>query len=62
MDDYDGVVRKPKQLRDSRRLECYENYYTHVERRKDPLSIDAALGKKGLEVEGDKKNMANAHA
>lgn len=34
----------------------------HVERRKDPLSIDAALGKKVLKGDSDKKNMANAHA
>lgn len=44
------------------RMECHEDYYTHVERRKDPLSIDAALGKKVLKGDSDKKNMANAHA
>lgn len=43
-------------------MESYENYYTHIERRKDPLSIDAALGKKVLKGDGRKKNMANAYA
>jgi len=30
----------------TRRMKGHENYYTHVERRKDPLSIDATLGEK----------------